>query len=167
MTNWYALQTNLTTKDSILTELSKAGFKSKLSLLLDVLTFDIKKQYLYSHGDDDSLIRGYALIQVAESGIEDIVSAITISRIGKFFNLNKQGIPRPVPNEEVDSFKRSVLGKKNDFSVGQHVVVTEGMLGGLEGVVREKKKVMLRVEISLPHRKIDQWVDILSVASLT
>jgi transcription antitermination factor NusG len=159
---WYAIECILPTKKQIEAKLVEHGFKKELRHIKKILTFDFERDTLWLE-HDDSILNGYALLQVDSKNIAVVTKMLEKSKVGSFFDLGKDKLPTPIPEEQVKDFKEKIKDKKQEFYINEPVVVTEGILNGLAGVIKGKKKLMVLVEVNLPHRTVREWVNILSV----
>lgn len=159
---WYAIECLLPTKHKIVEKLEETGFKKEVQLIKNILTFDFERDTLWLE-HDDSILNGYALIQVSEKNIPKVIKMLEKSKVGNFFNFGKNKQPTPIPEDQVKAFKDKIKDKKRELYLEEPVLVTEGILNGLSGLVKGKKKLMVLVEVKLPHRTVREWVNILSV----
>jgi|GEM_PF-5395407 transcription antitermination factor NusG len=163
---WFAIQSILPTKEKVIAKLVELGFGKEVSKFRNILTFNYESDALWVD-PDESLLNGYALIQINTKNLEVISSILKKSKIGNFFNTNKQGVPYPISEDEVKEFKAKVRDKKQEFVVGDDVIITDGMFIGLRGRIKKKKKLMAEIEIALPHRKSRKWINVLSLKYFT
>lgn len=159
---WFAITSSLSTKEKIEERFIEAGFKKQFKFIKKILTFDFERDSLWLE-HDDSILNGYALIQVNTKHLQELMKVVEKSRIGSFFNMGKNKLPYAIPDDQVKEFKNKVTNKKQEFSVDERVFVTDGILNGMVGVVKGKKKLMLLVEVELPHRTVKKWVNVMSI----
>jgi transcription antitermination factor NusG len=159
---WYAITSKIMTKDKFLRDIKKSGLRSPLREIKNVIVYDFKTDDLdLSH--DDSLLKGYALIQLDDRVLKEVQRALEASKLGRFIGLGPKGVPYPVTKEEVTSFNGGVRHKRETFRIRDKVRVTDGILKGLCGVVVKKSKLMLGIKVFLPHSTILRSVSIMSV----
>lgn len=156
---WYAIQSEKTTKNAVEISLKKGGYKPQSKMIKDILVFEFKTNAL-KIDEDSSILQGYVLLQIKETAVKDIMTIIKRGGVGSFFNLRKDGMPYPIPDEQIRLFKRGVQNKKSSFKIGQKVYIADGILSGFTGKVVKKKKFMLQVRVSLENRDIKRWVAI-------
>ncbi len=159
---WFCLETDLSTKEAIKKKLVDKGFKKEIKLFKKILTFDFEKDSLWMD-KEDSLLSGYALFQAEEKNLPRIVVAITKSGVGTFFSLDSNGLPRAIEEDQIKEFKHKVKDKKKEFFIGEPVLIIDGLLKGLSGVVEKKRKLMAKIRIKLPHREVSTWVNMPSL----
>lgn len=159
---WFAITCSLPTKEKIEERLVEAGFKKEFKYIKKILTFDFERDSLWLE-HDDSILNGYALLQVNTKYLQELTKLIEKSRIGNFFNVGKNKLPYPIPDEQVKEFKKKVKNKKREFYLEEKVFVTDGILNGMFGVVKGKKKLMLLIQVELPHRTVKKWVNVMAV----
>jgi transcription antitermination factor NusG len=157
---WYVIQSQVSSKKAFLSELKKGGYNLKSGDVKEVLIFGFIQDGLNTDEKDNSLLEGYVLLRLNEDNLESLVKIIKTRHVGEFFNLNRKGLPRPVPDDQVKSFKKRVRTKKSRILVGQVVYVTEGILGGFSGKVLRKKALMAQIAVQLPNRVVKRWVAI-------
>lgn len=159
---WFAILCSLPTKEKIEERLVEAGFKKEFKYIKKILTFDFERDSLWLE-HDDSILNGYALIQINTKQLPEIMKMVDKSRIGSFFNTGKNKLPFPIPDDQVKEFKKRVGNKKREFYLEEQVFVTAGIFNGMNGVVKGKKRLMLLVQVELPHRTVRKWVNIMEV----
>jgi transcription antitermination factor NusG len=165
---WYAITSKIKTKEKFLKEIDKSQTKSKLKKIKNVIIYDFETDNVdsrddYSVGLEDSLLKGYALIQLDEKEIRGVMKAIESHKIGRFVKLHSKELPYPVSKHEVDRFNLGVKKTKEEFGVGDKVLITDGILRGFDGVVVKKNKLMVVVEVQLPNSTILRSVNIVSL----
>jgi transcription antitermination factor NusG len=165
---WYAITSKIKTRDKFLKEIKKSSSKSKLKKIKNVIIYDFETDNVDSRDDlsvglEDSLLKGYALILLDEKEIRGVIKAVETFKIGKFVKPHSKELPYPVPKNEVDKFLSGVKKTKEEFSVGESVRVTDGILRGFDGVVVKKNKLMVVVEVRLPNSTILRSVNIMSL----
>ena len=156
---WYALQSQTVTKEDLLLELKKAGYDIKSKAISNILIAEFKQDSLKLE-EDSSLLQGYILLKINENKLQEIMHIIKKSRIGTFFNLNKNGIPYSIPEDQIRAFKRRISSKKSIIKIGNKVKVLEGILNGFVGKVLRKRGLMAQVSVKLPNRVVKRWVAI-------
>lgn len=165
---WYAITSKIKTKDKFLKEIKKSSSKSKLKKIKNVIIYDFETDNVdsrddYSAGLEDSLLKGYALIQLDDKEVKGVIKAIESQKIGKFVMPGCREIPYAVPQNEVVKFQLGVKKTREEFNIGDHVKITDGILKGFEGVVVKKNKLMVGVEVQLPNSTILRSVNIVSL----
>jgi transcription antitermination factor NusG len=165
MFKWFVIQSSLPSKESILAELKRGGYNPKSGNIKDILIFGFTQDNLDIDNKDNSLLEGYVLLKINDSALKDIIRLITSKHIGEFFNLGPNGIPYPVPNEQVNTFIKNVAVKKSKVSIGQKVRVTDGILSGFVGVVTGKRGLMAQISVKLPNREVKRWVAMPNLSS--
>src|SRR5882724_1534949 len=150
---WYAITSKIKTKDKFLKEIIRSNKMSPLHAIKDVIIYDFSIDDL-DLGHEDSLLKGYALIQLEEKSLKDVVKVVESSKIGEFIGVNSKGNPYPVPKNEVCKFQTKVKRKREKFSIGDKVAVTEGILKGFDGIIVKKNKLMVGVEVKLDNNTI-------------
>lgn len=159
---WWAISTKIIKRDVFLRGVRRSGPASALREIKDVILYDFEVDSLdFTH--DDSLLRGYALIQFDDVALKPVMEVVESSGIGKFLSAGVDGYPIPVPRAQVLKFKSRVCKKQDTFKVGDTVFVTEGILKGFQGRVVKKDKLMLEVEVRLPNSTILRPVSIMAV----
>jgi transcription antitermination factor NusG len=154
------MQSPKATKEVLMAELVKSGYLEKSGNIKDVLIFGFTQDNLDIDGKDNSLLEGYILLKLDEDYLKPIVKIIESHHIGLFFGPGPNGLPYPVPEEQVREFKKRVRVKKSTVSVGQKVRVTDGVLSGFLGKVVKKKALMAYISVKLPNRTVHRWVAI-------
>jgi len=157
--SWYAVQSEVLSKEAFLAELRNYGYKDESKIVKDILIFEFKQDIL-NLDTDSSLLAGYVLLNIKNSNLKEIVQTIKSKHIGTFFNLGSNGLPYPVPDSEVAEFKKKVKSKKTDIKIGNKVKILEGVLNGFNGKVVKKKDLMVEVSVKLTNRTIKRWVAI-------
>lgn len=160
MHKWYAIQSTLASKQAIMSELKKGGYNPRTRAIKDVLVFEFTQDNLDLNDKDDSLLEGYVLLKINEKKIKELSYLIRTKHVGQFFNVNKEGLPYSIPDEQVKDFKKKVRFKKSRIMAGQLVRVTEGILSGFIGSVVKKRALMAQISVKLPHRVVKRWVAI-------
>jgi transcription antitermination factor NusG len=162
---WYAIQTTLPTREKIKACILEHGFKRQLKHIKSILVFDYESQKLWVE-PGDSLLKGYALLKFDNKYVETIIGILNKSNIGHFLNIGKDKFPKPIPEDQVKEFKKSVRKKKGSYGIGDKVIISEGMYIGLTGEIKQKKRLMARIQINLPNRTVNKWISILSLKRL-
>jgi transcription antitermination factor NusG len=165
---WYAITSKIKTKDKFLKEIKKSPPKSKLKKIKNVIIYDFETDNVdsrddYSTGLEDSLLKGYALIQLDDREVRGVIKDIESHKIGKFVMPSSKEVPYPVPQNQVVRFQSGVKKTKEEFTVGDKVKITDGILKGFEGVIVRKNKLMVGVEVQLPNSTIIRSVNIVSL----
>lgn len=163
---WYAITSKIKTKEKFLKEIKKSPSKSWLKEIKDVIAYDFERDTV-GLSPEDGLLSGYALVQVEQKSLKDVVAAMNTSKIGRFILQGKAPLPYPVPKDEVDRFKTGVKHKREAFHVGNKVRITDGILKGFDGVVVKKNKLMIVVEVKLPNSTVIRPVNIMSLEKLS
>jgi len=167
MLRWYAVQSSLASKESFISELRKGGYDPKSGGVKEVLIFGFTQDGLNTDEKDNSLLEGYVLLRINDKSLQEVVHIIKTKHVGEFFNLNRKGLPDPIPDGQVSAFKKRVHIKKSRIYVGQTVHVTEGILGGFSGKVLRKKALMAQISVQLPNRTVKRWVAIPHLSTST
>ncbi len=158
MYRYYALIAPNATKSGILTHVTEAGYKPSSKAIRDVLTFKFHRDTVNLE-HEASLLEDYVILKIDDRKLKEICGFLRKAHVGMFFNLNKEtGLPFPIPDEEVERFKSQVQLKKDEFQIGQEVEITDGILSGFTGIIKNKKKLMAEVEVKLQHRSVKKWV---------
>jgi transcription antitermination factor NusG len=157
--HWYCLHSKITSKDKFLEEFKTGGLANKVAHIKDILIFDFQRSELWLE-NEDTLLSGYVLIQIDDKYLKEIVKSIERIKIGKFFGLNKQGLPEVIPDVEVEKFREGVAHMVREFEIGDMATATDGILKDLTGEIIKKKKLMAQLKIKLPNRYTYGWVDL-------
>jgi transcription antitermination factor NusG len=159
---WYAIVSKIKTRDKFLKEIKKSPAKSWLREIKDVIAYDFERDTV-GLSPEDGLLSGYALIQFEHKMLKNVVQAMNASKVGHFIVHGENGLPYPVPKEEVIDFQSGVKEKREEFHVGDKVRITDGILKGFDGEVVKKNKLMVGVKVLLPNSTIIRPVNIMSL----
>jgi transcription antitermination factor NusG len=152
---WYVASTSANHEKHVAEQLGWRKVEHFLPLYASVRRWKDRRVTL-----DWPLFPGYVFVRLA---MRDRLQVLQVPGVAKLVGFN--GLPAALPQEEIDALRRSLAGGKRAephpyLTAGRRVMVTNGPMAGLQGVLRRiKNNARLVVSLELIQRAMAVEID--------